>query len=144
LRLARASHLLSHHILSTVTIVLLAGLALIPQRAIWAEPIVVRNTQGFTHAFLVLRTLDGKSIADGDLMQTTKADRVTDHLVFHFKDRSLYDETVVFTQHGTFRLLADHLIEKGASFTRQMDASLDAAPGRVTTHYTDEGGKERS
>ena len=135
--------LLLNYIPSSGFIMLLTCLALITQQAIWAEPVVVRHTQGFIHGFLVLRTLDGKSIADGDLMQTTKADRVIDHLVFHFKDHSLYDETVVFTQHGTFRLLSDHLIQKGPAFKLQMDTSLDAISGQVTTHYTDEDGKEK-
>jgi len=135
--------ILLRHIPSWGFIVLLTCLALIPQYAILSEPVVVRNTQGFLHGFLVLRTLDGKSIADGDLTQTTKADRVTDHLVFHFKDRSLYDETAVFTQHGAFRLMSDHLIQKGPAFKRQMDTLLDAGSGQVTTRYMDEDAKEK-
>src|SRR5688500_15666463 len=34
-----------------------------------AEPVAVRYTEGIVHGFLALRTLDGKTIADGDLLQ---------------------------------------------------------------------------
>ncbi len=44
---------------------------------------------------------------------------------------------------GTFQLLTDHLIQKGASFKRQLDMLLDAWTGHVTTRYTDENGKEK-
>jgi hypothetical protein len=111
--------------------------------AILADPITVRHIEGLTHGFLVLQTLDGNTIADGDLIQTVKGTRVTDHLVFHFKDGSLYDETFVYTQRGTFRLLSDHLVQKGPAFKRQMETTLDAATGQATYHYTDDDGKEK-
>src|SRR5215831_18863326 len=52
--------------------------------------VVVRHTEGLLHGFLVLRSLDGETLAHGELMQTAHGDRVTSHLVFHFKDRSVY------------------------------------------------------
>ncbi len=68
--------------------------------------------------------------------------RVTTHLTFHFKDGSLLDETTVFTQRGVFRLVSDHLVQKGPSFKRSSDTTIDAASGTVTVRYTDEKGKE--
>ena len=103
----------------------------------------MRHTEGLTRGFLVLRTLDGNSIADGDLTQIARGGRVTDHLVFHFKDGSVYDETSVFTQRGTFRLVRNHLVQKGPSFKRSMETSLDAATDQVTSRYTDDDGKEK-
>jgi hypothetical protein len=130
-------------ILHAMLILLLASLALLQPDAILAGPVTVRFPEGLTHGFLVLRTLDGTTIADGDLLQSAKDERVTSRLVFHFKDGSLYDDTSVFTQRGTFRLLQDHLIQKGPSFKPTMETTLDASTGQVTVRYTDGGGKEK-
>jgi hypothetical protein len=119
----------------------LVGVLLLVADVIHADTVPVRHTQGVVHAFLVLQTLDGNTIADGDLTQISRADRVTGRLVFHFKDGSLYDETFVFTQRGAFHLLSDHLIEKGASFRPPMETSLDTSTGQMTVRYTDDDGK---
>src|SRR4051812_36833052 len=80
------------------------------------DPVKVRHTEGLLHGFLALHSLDGITLADGDLLQTSRGDRVTARLVFRFKDGSLHDETVVFTQHRVFRVVSFHLIQKGPSF----------------------------
>lgn len=121
----------------------LAGLVLLVANVIHADTVPVRHTQGVVHAFLVLQTLDGNTIADGDLTQISRADRITGRLVFHFRDGSLYDETFVFTQRGAFHLLSDHLVEKGASFKPPMETSLDTSTGQTTVRYTDDDGKEK-
>jgi hypothetical protein len=104
-----------------------------------ATPIAVRHPEGIVHGFLVLRAMDGTPIADGDLQQTAQGDRVTARLTFRFKDGSLHDETVVFSQRGSFRVLSDHLIQKGPSFPQPVDVMVDSAAGRVTVRYTDAG-----
>jgi hypothetical protein len=104
-----------------------------------ATPIAVRHPEGLVHGFLVLRAMDGTPIADGDLQQTAQGDRVTARLTFRFKDGSLHDETVVFSQRGSFRVLSDHLIQKGPSFPQPVDVMVDSAAGRVTVRYTDAG-----
>lgn len=53
-----------------------------------------------SHGFLVLRTPEGKPIADGDSTQVARGDRVTSRLQFRFKDGSIYEESTVFSQHG--------------------------------------------
>jgi hypothetical protein len=111
--------------------------------ALWAEPVAVRYTEGLVHGFLVLRTLEGATLAEGDLSQVARGDRVTSHLAFHFKDGSLHDETVVFSQRRTFRLISDHLVQKGPSFPHPMDVSIDASTRQFTVHYTDDDGKEK-
>ncbi len=88
--------------------------------------------EGEVRGFLVLRAADGTIVADGDSMQVTKGDRVTNRLVFHFKDGSVQDETVVFSQKGHFRLLSDRLVQKGPVFKHPMDVSVNGATGMVT------------
>ena len=75
-----------------------------------AETVPVRYPEGVSHGYLVLRTADGKPIADGDSTQVAQGDRVTSRMRFRFKDGSRYEETTVFSQHGTFRLLSDHVL----------------------------------
>jgi len=107
-----------------------------------AEAIRVRYAEGLTHGFLALHTLDGKAIADGDLMQVVHGDRVTCRVVFRFKDGSLHDDTTVFSQEGTFRMLSEHLIQKGPAFEHPIDVSIDGASGSITVR-TEHDGKEK-
>jgi hypothetical protein len=107
------------------------------------EQVAVRHAEGLVHGFLALRTLDGTPLADGDLIQTSRGLRVTSRLVFHFKDGSLHDETAVFSQRQQFRLLTDHLVQKGPSFPRPIDMQIDALKGQVTVRYTDDHGEAK-
>jgi hypothetical protein len=106
-------------------------------------PVAVRYTEGITHGFLTLRTLEGTPLADGDLIQNARADEVTSRIVLRFRDGSLQDETVVFSQRGHFRLLSDHLVQKGPSFPKPLDVAIEAPRGVVTVRYTDDGGEEK-
>lgn len=107
------------------------------------EQVAVRHTEGLVHGFLALRTLDGTTIADGDLIQVARGDRVTSRLVFRFKDGSIHDETAIFSQRQQFRLVSDHLVQKGPTFPRPLDMSVDARTGRVTVRYADEHGEQK-
>ena len=102
----------------------------------WAAtpaPLVdVLYPEGMVHGFLALRSLTGELLADGALLQTPRGDQVTSRLVFHFRDGSTHDETAVFSQRRSFRLLKDHLVQKGPSFPTSLDASFDVAKGTVT------------
>jgi hypothetical protein len=104
-----------------------------------AEPVTVRYREGVVRGFLALKTLDGTLLADGDLIQVARGDRVTTRLVFHFKDGSTYDETAVFTQRQRFRLLTDHLVQKGPAFPKPLDVSINAVSGQVVVRYADDG-----
>jgi hypothetical protein len=128
---------------STSVAVLVACATLLQPGAMSAAPVAVRHTEGLVHGFLVLRTLAGDTLADGDLIQVARGDRVTSRLVFHFKDGSVHDETVVFSQRPNFRLLSDHLVQKGPSFQHPMEVSIDGATGQVTVRSTDDDGKEK-
>jgi hypothetical protein len=111
--------------------------------AVLSEPVPVRFAEGIVHGFLSLRTADGALVANGDLIQVARGDRVTSRLVFHFKDGSLRDETSVFSQRQSFRLISNHLVQKGPTFPRPLDLRIDCATGQVTVHYTDDHGKEK-
>jgi hypothetical protein len=69
--------------------VLLACVPLLQAPSLSAAQVTVNHTEGMVHGFLVLRTLDGIPIAEGDLIQIARGDRVTAHLTFHFKDGSV-------------------------------------------------------
>jgi hypothetical protein len=126
---------------SASLVALLACATLLHPVVASAQAVAVRHPQGTLHGFLVLRTLKGDTLADGDLIQTARGNRVTTQLVFHFKDGSIHDETAVFSQDRTFRLLSDHLIQKGPSFPHPMDVLINGSTGQVTVHSIDDKGK---
>ena len=107
------------------------------------KQVPVQHPEGLVHGFLVLRTLDGAIVADGDLIQNVRGDRVTSRLIFHFKDGSTYDDTAIFSQRGSFRLVSDHLIEKGPAFPHPLDMLVNGSTGDVTVTYTEDG-KEKT
>jgi hypothetical protein len=112
--------------------------------SLWAQPVAVRQMEGEVRGFLVLRAEDGTPVADGDSLQTTRNGHVVYHSVYRFKDGSLQDETTVFSQNGHFRVLSDHLVQKGPTFKHPTDLSIDAVTGRVTVIYTDEKGDQKT
>jgi hypothetical protein len=121
---------------------LLVSAVLLKPDGLPAEPVAVRHIEGTTHGFLVLRSMEGKTLASGDLIQVVQGDRLVANLIFHFKDGSLDDETTIFTQRHNFQLLSDHHVQKGPSFPHPMDVLIDAPKGQVTVRFTD-GGKEK-
>jgi hypothetical protein len=114
-------------------------LAAVPLRA---ATIAVRHVEGVTHGFLVLSNDAGEALAYGDMIQGTKRGVVTSRLTFHFKDGSLYDDTTVFSERGVFRVLSDHLVEKGASFKQPMETWLNANTGTFKAVTTKDGKEE--
>ena len=109
-----------------------------------AEPVAVRQVEGAVRGFLMLRTADGTLIADGDMTQLMRGRQVTNRLVFHFKDGSVQDETAVFSQNGHFRLLSDHLVQKGPAFKRPTDLLVNPSTGLVTVTYREDNGKDKT
>jgi hypothetical protein len=96
------------------------------------QMIPVKYPEGVVHGFLALRSMSGEVLAEGALLQTARGNEVTSRLVFHFHDGSVQDETAVYSQRGTFRLLRDHVIQKGPSFPTSIDATFDVGRGTVT------------
>src|SRR5438309_1747300 len=128
---------------SRLIAILLACAAMLQPNALFADMIPVRHTEGLIHGFLVVRTLEGKAFADGQMTQDARGDRVTTHLIFRFKDGSIYEDTTIFSQRGTFRLLSDRLILRGPSFKQPIDTSINTSTGQIKVRYTEAKGKER-
>jgi hypothetical protein len=107
-----------------------------------AAPIQVRCREGELHGLLALRDLAGRTLAYGELLQNVDGDKVTARLVFHFRDGSISDETVVYSQQGRFRVLRDHLVQQGPFFRRAIVLDIDGTSGQATVRAT-EHGKEK-
>ncbi len=103
--------------------------------AVEDAPIAVRYSEGVVHGFLVLRSDSGVPIAYGDLLQTPRREAIETRMVFHFKDGSLFDESVVFTQHAVFTMQSYHLVQRGPTFPEDTDFELDRSTNayRLTT-----------
>ena len=106
-------------------------------RPLDADPVAVRNAQGTLHGFLVLKTLEGSTLASGDLVQVAHGDRITTRLTYHFRDGSLDDETTISSQRKVFQLISDHHVQRGPSFPKPLDMFIDAASGQITSHDKD-------
>jgi hypothetical protein len=61
---------------------LLLWALLFPSPVLPQSPVVVRYTEGLLHGFLVLRTLESNTIADGEVTEAAHGERVTSHLIF--------------------------------------------------------------
>jgi hypothetical protein len=100
-----------------------------------AEPVSVKFTEGVAHAFPVLRSVGGEKLAQGELIQIPRGDVVENRLTFRFRDGSLYDERVVFSQRDTFTLMSYQLVQKGPSFPESIEAKVDRESGRYEVRY---------
>jgi len=102
-----------------------------------ADPVPVRHQQGSAHGFVVVKTLQGTILAEGDMTEVLHGGHVISRLTLHFRDGSLDDETTVFSQRKVFRLISDHHIQQGPSFPKPIDISIDALSGQITSHAQD-------
>jgi hypothetical protein len=93
-------------------------------------PVAVRFAEGVTHGFLLLRTTDGNLIATGDLTQVVRGGKVESRMMFRFKDGSLFDETVVFTQQRVFAMQSYHLVQSGPAFAQDTEVALQRESGK--------------
>jgi hypothetical protein len=100
-----------------------------------SAPIAVAYQEGVVRAFPVLRSMGNETLAQGDFVQIARGDQVTTRLVFRFKDGSLHDETVVFSQRGLFTMLSYRIVQRGPSFPETLDASVDRETGRYEVRY---------
>jgi hypothetical protein len=97
----------------------------------WAALVPVKQKEGTSHGFVVLHSLDGKLLATGQLIQTIDGERITSEVVFHFRDGSFYDDVTVFSQDSEFRLISDHVRQRGPSFPTPVDSYVEVATGEV-------------
>jgi hypothetical protein len=103
-----------------------------------AAPVAVKYLEGVAHGMLLLRSTQGEVLATGELLQTSRGDAVTSRLVFRFKDGSLYDETVTFSQNKVFRLLGYRLVQRGPSFPETTEVAFERGDGRYRARVGDE------
>ncbi len=92
---------------------------------LFADPIPVKEKQGASYGFLVVKSADGKTIAIADDISTVERNRITSRTTFRFRDGSIDDEISVFTQESVFRLISDQHVQKGPSFREPLDVSID-------------------
>jgi hypothetical protein len=109
-----------------------------------ADPVTVRHIRGYIHGFVVLKDLDNKILASGDVTQIPAGNRLTTISTLHFKDGSLYQETSVFSQRRVFQLISYKEVEKGPAFKTQETLTLDTSTGNVSVEYTDKDGKVKT
>lgn len=114
---------------ATLGLLVLVTVLLWP-RPLAAAPVPVRFVEGAMHGFFVLRTVNGALIASGDLLQVGRGGEVESRMVFRFKDGSVFDETVVFTQQRVFTLQSYRLVQRGPVFPEDTEISLQGASGK--------------
>ena len=109
-----------------------------------AAPVAVRFPEGVTHGFLLVRSLAGEILGQGEMTQVVKeGDLVESQLVFRFKDGSLHDEKVAFSQQRVFTMISYRLVQRGPSFPDQIDISVDRGTAEYTVRsQAGEDGKE--
>jgi hypothetical protein len=93
------------------------------------QALKLRYRAGSEHGFLILRDSVGVIIASGEITQVPYGHRITLRVVFHFSDGSIDDETTVYSQKETIRLISDRHIQNGKSFPHPSDVMIDV-PGQ--------------
>jgi hypothetical protein len=97
-----------------------------------ATQVPVAQRQGAIHGFLIMRDQDGKEIAVGDETNEVRGSTIHARTIFHFRDGSLDDEETWYRQGATFQLIRDHHVQKGPSFPRPSDITIDVPGSQVT------------
>lgn len=115
----------------------------LPCAILHADQIPVRYAEGLVRGFVIVSGEHGERLGDGDLEQVAEGDRLTSHLVIHFRDGSVYDDKTIFSQRRVFHLLTDHVIQKGPSFKPAMETFIDTTAEQIMVHYTDDSGKPK-
>jgi len=113
-----------------VVIIMLTALMYAPADA---APVAVRSPEGGIHGYLLVRSLAGETLGQGEVTQVVKEGGVVEsHVVFHFKDGSLHDEKAAYSQQRVFTMIRYHLIQRGPLFPEQIDVSIDRGTGEYT------------
>jgi hypothetical protein len=124
--------------------VLSAVLVVAALQPLTAAPVPVRFAEGVTHGFLVLRAVDGTMLAQGDLLQVPGDGEVDKRMIFRFKDGSVFDERVTYTERGVYALKTYSLSESGPSFAADTEISMTPATGAYRVKTKDhKGGEEK-
>lgn len=109
-----------------------------------ASSIPVRFPEGIAHGYLLVRSLVGEIIGHGEMTQVVKeGDLLESHLVLNFKNGSLHEEVVTFSQQHVFTIIRYRLIQRGPSFPDLLDVSIDQSTAEYKVRSkTGKDGKE--
>jgi hypothetical protein len=99
--------------------------------------VAVRYSEGTVHGFLQLRSEGDSLLAEGDLLQVPGDSTIESRMVLRFADKSLFEETTLFSQHQRFRLVSYHLVERGPAFDTELDATLSREGRYLVTSRKD-------
>jgi hypothetical protein len=132
------THFLSHCKLGSV---LFAAFLMFSSPS-FAESIPATHRQGSLHGLLLLKSQTGKTIAIGDQTNIARGDEIRSELIFHFLDGSIDDEVADFRQGSVFQLIRDHHIQKGPSFPKPLDLTVEVSQNQVTWREVKDGKSE--
>ncbi len=109
-----------------------AMLLLLVTVLLWPNPVAatavpVRFVEGASRGFLLLCTVNGDLVAQGDLFQVVRSGEVDSRMIFRFKDGSVFDETVWFTQRNVFTMQKYHLVQRGPTFMEDSEITMERA-----------------
>jgi len=102
-----------------------------------AATVPVRFAEGSIHGFFVLRTLEGRFLAQGDLLEVARNGEIEKTTLFRFQDGSLFQETVVFSQRGVYTLQHYRVEQRGPTFKEDIDLRLERASGKYRIEIRD-------
>lgn len=122
----------SRHVRWTTDLIfILIAITIIGSR-LGAEQVRVVHRQGAIRGFLVLKDENGKEIAVGDEINEVQGNVIKSRTTFRFHDGSVDDEETVYRQGTTFQLIRDHRIQKGPSYPKPSDVTIDVAKNDVS------------
>jgi hypothetical protein len=107
-----------------------------------AAGVPVRYAEGSEHGFLQLTTADGTLIAHGDQLQIERNGEVTTRMIFYLASGSVFEETVTFTQRGTFEMQSYHLVQSGPAFGDDIDATISRSGKYIVRAKSHKDGKD--
>jgi hypothetical protein len=106
-----------------------------------SSAVPVRFAEGMVHGFLELHGPDGALLAHGDLLQVATDSVIESRMLFHFA-KSVFEETVRFTQRDVFIMQSYHLVQTGPAFAQDMEVTLARPGAYVVTTRSHKDGKE--
>jgi hypothetical protein len=106
------------------------------------QAVKIRHREGVLRGFVVLRDEKGATLASGEFSQVPHGNRIKSRLVFYFLDGSVDDETAVYSQGSSFRLITDRHVQRGQSFPEPWDVTIDVAAQQVSIRALSTGSEE--
>ncbi len=106
------------------------------------DPVTVRFPEGTTHGFLILKSLQGQTLAHGELTAVPHGDRRERRLTWRFRDGSQQDETVTYLQKPALKLLSYKQIQRGPAFPADVEVAFTREPSRYEVTQREKGKKD--